>query len=357
MTQKKRDKKQHTRIAPRLMNVDLGDLDMLDNTEYDHDRKSSHRSMDHGTKSFKNALILEKGRIVEVKSNNTCIVKLNDRKVSCSLSGRLKQFRFETRVLAAVGDWVQVDIGNAEHPRIEEILERKNRLSRYSEGSFQTEIILASNIDQIIITTSAKMPILKPGLIDRYLCIAQLQNLDAVICVNKMDLAEHAPEIHHVCSYYERCGLPVIYASTVTGEGIEDLKHYLKDKDSIFTGQSGVGKSTLINAIQPSLALKIGEISSFNEKGKHTTTQAIMLDWDFGGHLVDTPGLKTVNLHREDKPRIPEVFPGFEELRLKCKFPDCTHLHEDGCAIQSAVEFGEIPYDRYESYQRIYESL
>ncbi|HNX00411.1 MAG TPA: ribosome small subunit-dependent GTPase A [Candidatus Cloacimonadota bacterium] len=355
--QKKKDKKQHSRTAPRLMNVDIGDLDMLDNTEYDHDRKSSHRSVDHGTKSFKNALVLEKGRIVEVKSNYSCIVQLHDRKVPCSISGRLKQFRFETRVLAAVGDWVQVDVGNADHPRIEEILPRRNRLSRYSEGSFQTEIILASNIDQIIIISSAKMPIFKPGLIDRYLCIAQIQNLDAIICVNKMDLVDDPAEIRHACSYYEKCGIPVVYASAETGEGIEQLRNFLKDKDSIFSGQSGVGKSTLINAIQPSLALKIGEISSFNEKGKHTTTQAIMLDWDFGGHLVDTPGLKTVNLHREDKSMIPEIFPGFEELRLQCKFPDCTHFHEEGCAIQSAVEYGEIPYDRYESYQRIYESL
>jgi ribosome biogenesis GTPase / thiamine phosphate phosphatase len=354
---KKRDKKQHTRSAPRLMNVEVGDLDMLDNTEYDHDRKSSHRSVEHGTKSFKNDMILEKGRIVEVKSNHSCIVQLNDRKVACSVSGRLKQFRFETRVLAAVGDWVNVDISNPEHARIEDILPRRNRLSRYSEGSFQTEIILASNIDQIVITTSARLPILKPGLIDRYLCIAHIQNLDAIICVNKMDLANNPGEIMKICSYYEKCGIPVVFASTVTGAGIDELKQLLKDKDSIFSGQSGVGKSTLINAIQPALALKIGEISSFNEKGKHTTTQAIMLEWDFGGHLVDTPGLKTISLHREDKPKIQEIFPGFDALRLRCKFPDCTHLHEEGCAIQSAVEFGEIPYDRYESYQRIYESL
>ncbi len=355
--QKKKDKKRHTRSAPRLMNVEFGDLDMLDNTEYDHDRKSSHRSVEHGTKSFKNDMVLEKGRIVEVKSNYSCIVQLPDRKVVCSLSGRLKQFRFETRVLAAVGDWVSVNISNPDHARIEDIFPRKNRLSRYTEGSFQTEIILASNIDQIIITTSARLPMIKPGLVDRYLCIAHIQGLEAIVCVNKMDLADNPVEIRQICSYYEKCGIPVVYTSTVTGEGMDELRQLLKDRDSIFSGQSGVGKSTLINAIQPELALKIGEISMFNEKGKHTTTQAIMLEWDFGGHLVDTPGLKTINLHREDKPRVPEIFPGFEELRLRCKFPDCSHFHEEGCAIQSAVEFGEIPYERYESYQRIYESL
>jgi ribosome biogenesis GTPase len=354
---KKRDKKLFNRTSPRLKNVEVGDLDKLDDVNLAHDRKSSQRSMDHGTDSLKNNLVLKKGRVVEVKSNYSCMVDIAGEQKLCSLSGRLKQFRMETRVIAAVGDWVHVDMMDEAHCRIEEILPRINSLSRFTENNYQTEIIVASNIDQIVITTSAAMPNLKPGLIDRYLCIAALRKLNAIICVNKMDLVENPYEIHNTCKYYQENGFQVVYTSAVTGEGIAELRELLKDKDSIFSGQSGVGKSTLMNAIEPGLDLKVGEVSQFNEKGKHTTTQAIMLPWSFGGHLIDTPGLKTISLHRDDKSKIQEVFPGFEELRLHCRFPDCTHFHEADCAVKSAVAAGEIPYDRYESYQRLYESL
>jgi ribosome biogenesis GTPase len=260
-------------------------------------------------------------------------------------------------MLIATGDWVEVDFSTAPHYRIENILPRRNALTRASEGSYQKEIIVASNLDNLVITTSWQMPMLKLGLIDRYICLANIYNVDPIICINKIDLCEDRDELKEMTDYYAGLDYPMVFTSTRTGEGIEELRNLLTNKDSVFSGQSGTGKSSLINYLQPGLNLVTNEVSDFNEKGVHTTTQARFIRWIFGGNLVDTPGLKTINLHKSQKNLIPSVFPGFADYTDQCYFRSCTHTHEENCAVLEAVEHDKIPIERYDSYQRILDSL
>lgn len=353
---KQKDKKIVKRQKERSTNVALQEADYYDDLQGSITSKAK-RTGDKSHNSLKSDILLKQGRIIEVKSNYLNIVRVDDKELSCVLSGRLKQYNFKTKLLSAVGDWVEVDFSNEPDYRIEKILPRKNTLSRYTENAFQKEIIVASNIDYLVITTSWLMPMLKPGLIDRYLCIAQILNLNPVICINKIDLCDNLKEAEEELSYYKKLSIPVIFTSTITNQGLAELKQLLTNKDSVFSGQSGTGKSSLINALEPNLNLATGEVSDFNEKGRHTTSQARLIKWSFGGNLVDTPGLKTINLHREDKNIIPSVFPGFDLYAPNCYFRSCTHIHENNCAVKDAVANHHIPESRYESYLRIMESL
>ena len=157
--------------------------------------------------------------------------------------------------------------------------------------------------------------------------------------------------------FYEDTDFKVIYTSAETGIGIDNLREVLKNKETVFSGHSGAGKSTLINLMQPNIDLEVAEISSYTGKGIHTTTSSQLIEWSFGGYLVDTPGIKTFGLHREDKTYLPLVFPGFSQYVDECKFSNCTHSHEIGCAVKKAVNSGKFPEERHKSYLRIFESL
>lgn len=353
---KQKDKKVTKSIKHNLSNTPVLDSDFYDEMQSDVIHKSK-RTHEKSGLSLKKNLNLVQGRIVEVKSNYLNIVRIRDKELSCSISGRLKQYLFKTKLLTAVGDLVEVDTSTKPDCRIEILLPRRNTLSRFTEGSYQKEIIIASNLDYLVITASWKMPMLKPGLIDRYLCIAAINQISPIICINKIDLCDDLQAVNDITAYYKNLDIPVIFTSVITNQGIDELKELLTNKDSVFSGQSGTGKTSIINVLEPGLDLTVDVVSNYNEKGKHTTTQAKLVKWSFGGNLVDTPGLKTVNLHRNKKELIPGVFPGFDVYTPQCYFRSCSHTHENDCAIIKAVDKGGIPEERYESYLRIMESL
>ncbi len=353
---KKRDKKKFSRQNIRLRNMAADDLEAFYTEEIHEEKRASKKSPDKGQHTLKSDVKLEKARILEVQSNHIAIVELDGKPLSCTVSGRLKNLNFETRSLVFAGDWVHIDRTN-DDPRIEEILPRENSLSRFSEDGFQKEIVVAANIDQVVITCSWTQPELRLGLLDRYLCSAEIAEIDAVICVNKVDLAESLDEVNDAFDYYIRSGYPVCLTSAATGLGIDDLRSMLIGKQTVFSGHSGVGKTSLINLLHPEHDAEVSHISESTGKGRHTTTRTSLIPFTFGGYLVDTPGIKTFGLHRGDQAALPLVFPGFARYAAACKFNDCTHTHEVDCGVKNAFEKGEIPEERYESYLRIMESL
>ena len=351
----KKFKKKFKRKDLRLKNIALDDIESFSETEIVEDKRAEKKIVEKAITSKKSGLQLKKGRILEVKTNYRCLVDLGDFEIECPLSGRLKQLNLDTRSLVATGDFVMVDF--SEEPRIEEILPRKTKLTRFSESGFQTEVVIAANIEQVIITTSVAEPPLNFALVDRYICMAALEKIVPVLCINKIDLADSLQKIQKEAEFYRQNGYEVVFISVQTGEGLEDLKNILKNKQSVFSGHSGVGKSSIINKLQPGVNLRTGKISDFNKKGIHVTTRSRLIRWKFGGFLVDTPGIKTFGLPRKEKEKIPKIFPGFSMLSEKCKFQNCSHTHETECAVKEALAKGEYPEERYFSYLRIWESL
>lgn len=352
---KKRDRKRFKRKDISISNVDIKNIDDFIDDEIAPDRRAEKKPASKSKISGKSNLKLIRGRIVELYSNYRCLVDIGDSRIKCHVSGRLKQFNLDTRNILAAGDWVKVDVLSKN--RIEEIEERKNILVRYTEDSFQKKIIVASNLDHVVILTSCREPKINFGLVDRVLCSAVLNNIKPIICINKIDLEDDLKLLYSKAEFYRENGFDVVFSSAYQNKGITELQKILKNKDSVFVGHSGVGKSSLINVLQPGLDLKEGDVSEYTGKGLHTTTRSKIINWDFGGHLIDTPGIKTLTLHEESKDQIKYIFPGFRNFAGECYFPNCTHIHEKDCAVKKAVENNLFDSERYESYLRIMESF
>ncbi len=352
---KKKDKKKFKRQDISITNTDISVLDDFLDDEIAPEKKAEKKLSAKGLKSQKSDMKLISGRIIEIYSNYKCLVKSENRDLICHISGRLKNLKLETRNIIAVGDWVKLD--STGKYRIEEIVNRKNTLVRYTEDSFQKEIVIVANIDNVIIMTSCRNPELNFGMVDRLICATRLNNIVPVVCINKIDIAEDIEVIKERADFYDKYGIDLIFCSALTGSGKEELKFILKNRDSVFVGHSGVGKSSLINLLQPGLNLKVSNISKITGKGIHTTTRSRIFPWDFGGNLIDTPGMKALTLHEESKEDIKYVFPGISERGGNCKFQNCTHTHETDCVIKDAVENGEFDQERYLSYLRILDSF
>lgn len=252
----------------------------------------------------------------------------------------------------AVGDHVEYDMADSTTGVIKKILPRENYIVRKSTKLSKRSHIIAANIDQAILMVTLAMPRTSTGFIDRYLTTAEAYHIPAAIVFNKLDL--HNDELSEMYAYlssvYNDVGYPCLGTSAVDGTGLEDFKNLLKGKVSLLSGHSGVGKSALINAIQPGLDLKTGVISVMHQKGKHTTTFAEMFHLDLGGEIIDTPGIKEFGLVDFERQEVGERFPEMRALLSECRFANCTHVHEPGCAVKEAVTDGRIAMFRYENY-------
>ncbi len=260
----------------------------------------------------------------------------------------------------AVGDRVTISLVDETTGLIESIAERERVLSRARPAPgvrhmlSDLEQVLVANPDQVVFVFSIRKP--RPSLrkLDRFLVVAELNELPAVICVNKVDLA--APgEAQETFGLYKKIGYPVLYTSAKTGEGIAELKACLRDKISVLAGSSGVGKSSLLNAIQPGLGLRVREVSEATTKGLHTTRHAELIALDEGGYVADTPGIRGLALYDVEPHELDGYFREIAPLVAQCQFSDCTHRHEPGCAVRAAVKAGAVSEERYESYLRLRE--
>jgi ribosome biogenesis GTPase len=236
---------------------------------------------------------------------------------------------------------------------IQEVLPRSTVLKR-SDGR-RTHVI-AANVEQAVIVSSVREPMIKPHLIDRYLVAAHAGGLRGIICINKVDLDEY-DEAGEIAERYGRLGYQVLATSTQTGQGIEELKAALAGRVTIVSGQSGVGKSSLLNAVHPAWRLKTAEVSDATEKGRHTTTTSVWLKLNSGGAVVDTPGIRALDVAMVPLAELEMHFVEFDEVAKKCRFPNCAHIQETGCAVKTAVEAGEIDPSRYESYLQLFMEL
>lgn len=254
--------------------------------------------------------------------------------------------------ILAPGDLVQVESGE-EGPVVRAVRPRTSKLSRPAVGKTR-EQVFAANIDHAVIVASVAKPSFSPGLIDRYLIAAQTGGVSPIICINKIDLVKSAPED---ATLYVELGVPVVLTSCQSGAGIDTLREMLRGKTSVLAGHSGVGKSSLVNALDPTYVLPTQEISESTNKGRHTTTTSRMYDLAGDIRIVDTPGIKQLGLWGVSPDELGFYFHEIAEAAAGCKFRDCSHTHEPKCTVRDAVDAGQIARARYDSYIRIRASL
>ena len=277
--------------------------------------------------------------------------------VRCRMKGKFRISAIKTTNPVAVGDQVNVELeADQDTGLITAIYPRKNYLIRRSINLSKQAQIIAANLDQAFLIVTLASPRTSLGFIDRFLVTAEAYNIPAVLVFNKLDLySEDGLEI--LAAYqaiYQRIGYPCYSTSAIKGTHINQIKDLLKNRTTLITGHSGVGKSTLINVLLPGFGLRTGHISDWSDKGKHTTTFAEMFPLPFGGYLVDTPGIRELGVIDIEKQELGHFFPEIRQRMNQCKFHNCRHIHEPGCAVLEALEQGNMEPSRYESYLSIY---
>ncbi|MGG5902242.1 ribosome small subunit-dependent GTPase A [Sphingobacterium sp. 1.A.5] len=275
----------------------------------------------------------------------------------CRIKGKFRTHGIKTTNPIAVGDWVEFEVELGQQSAVITKLEpRKNYIIRRSVNLSKQTQIIGANLDLALLVVTLASPPTSTGFIDRFLVTAEAYSIPAGIVFNKLDLfSDEGLEIlAEYVDIYETLGYPCYTVSALEKQNIEDLKQVLKDKITLVSGHSGVGKSTLINALIPGLELKTGNISDWSDKGKHTTTFAEMIDLPFGGKLIDTPGIRELGIVDIEPQELSHFFPEMRMLLNQCKFHNCRHINEPGCAVLEALEKGEIESSRYDSYLSIY---
>jgi ribosome biogenesis GTPase len=286
------------------------------------------------------------GRVLRVHGLACVVEAENGAQFRCAVRRLLRTLATDERSIVTTGDhvWFRPSLGD--EGVIERIEPRRGLLTRASRGR---EHVLVANVDQVVIVMSLVEPDLKPHLIDRYLASAEQGRIAPIVCLNKADLVDAAP-FQSLIGLYSQLGIITLFTSAETGQGINFLRAHLRGRQTVFAGQSGVGKSSLLNVIQPGLELHVREVSDANQKGRHTTTAAQLLRLEIGGWVVDTPGIRQFRLWDVIPGEAEGFFPEMRPFVPLCAFPDCTHTHEDRCAVKRAVRLGWITDQRYTSY-------
>lgn len=313
--------------------------------------------------------------VVFMKSIGNYVVRVGDREVTCAISPRLRKkliyptadpssLRQVVRGIAeidtvdpvAVGDQVTFIDTQDGSGLIIEVLPRRNRLARLAAGHKHLEQVIVANVDYVVPVFATAQPVPKWNLLDRYLASAESLGLRSLICITKIDLAVDDWDFQAEVDTYRAIGYPVILTSTITGEGIPELKDALRGGVSVLVGKSGVGKTSLLNALQAGLGLRVNRVNEITGKGRHTTSNLAMYPLDSAGFIVDTPGMREFGLWDVEVQDLALLFPEMNPLVGHCRFGlDCTHAHEPGCAIRQAVMQGKISRRRYESMLRMQE--
>ena len=295
------------------------------------------------------------GQVLRVHGLESVVLSESGIEYRCSIRGLLKNMDTEQRNVIAAGDRVTIRpqsvTGSADSQQglIVRIEPRYGVISRTSRG--QQHVIVA-NVDQIVIVASLAEPAIKPNLIDRFLITAERVGCHSIVCLNKTDLID-PPELQPLAGVYGQLGYHTLFTSATSGQGIDELRILLRDKQSVIVGQSGVGKSSLLNAIDPQLTLATAHVSKDNQKGKHTTTAASLIAIQSGGFVVDTPGIRQFQLWDVIAEEVAGFYREIRPFINQCKYPDCTHVHETECGVKHAVADGLIDLRRYDSYCQI----
>ena len=297
------------------------------------------------------------------KSTGSWYVVKDDRgkQYNARIPGKFKIDGLTSTNPIAVGDKVNIETENEleDSVTITEIADRKNYITRSSPANKHQHHIIASNLDQSLLFATLKDPKTSQGFIDRFLITSEAYHVPAIIVFNKADLykKKEQEKFEVVKNIYEAIGYRVASMSIETGEGVKEVKSLLKDKVTLLSGHSGVGKSSFINIVFPDMKLKTQDVSGWSGKGLHTTTFSEMFDLPFGGKIIDTPGIRELGLVDISKNELSHYFPEMRALINDCQFNNCIHMNEPGCAVKAAVEEGVVNVDRYISYCNILETI
>jgi ribosome biogenesis GTPase len=303
------------------------------------------------------------GVVIKAQSGFFTVQTEDRREVVAQVRGRLKKEWLDTDLIAT-GDRVTVAIAEDGSATVEAVADRERALTRLAPSAkgrggrrwdrrgylSEREQVIVANLDEVVFVFSCAEPAPRLRMLDRFLVGAEAQEIPAVICANKIDLVGGTSGGRELFGLYEEIGYPVIYTSAITGEGVDELRTQLTGKLSVLAGPSGVGKSTLLNAIQPGLGLAAKEVSQATGKGRHTTVVPELLPLEGGGWVADTPGIRALALFDTDPEELDAYFPEIASRVADCQFSDCTHIVEPGCAVIDALEAGQIHPERYESY-------
>ncbi len=295
--------------------------------------------------------VIRFGRVISVHGLRSRVYGDDGQTYACTVRQLLKSLSTDQRNVVATGDRVGFRPETDGSGVIERIEPRYGVLSRTSRGR---QHVIVTNVDYLLIVASCSEPGLKPALIDRYLLTAEQYEIRPVICFNKVDLVDPA-ELQRIAGVYAQMGYLVIFTSAVSGHNIDYLRVLLGGKQTAIAGQSGVGKSSLLNAIEPTLGLRIGAVSQENQKGKHTTTNATLIPLVGGGAVIDTPGIRQFQLWDITAAEVAALMPDLRPYVSLCRYPDCLHIQEEDCAVKDAVADARIDARRYDSYCHLLE--